>query len=91
MLYTCGTSIKLINTENNKIETFIPEHVNDANGICLLTANSAINKFALSETQLNPKVHIYDYLGLKQISQLEGCISAIFFYFDFKSMRFILK
>jgi hypothetical protein len=38
-----------------------------------LTANSAINKFAFSETNLSsPKVFIFDYPTNKEISELSG-------------------
>ena len=74
-MYSCGTSIKFFDTETNKTETFLPEYVNNEdnlNGICLLTASTAINKFAFSETQLSPTIYIHDLQGFKQISKLSG-------------------
>jgi hypothetical protein len=80
-LYLCGTSIKAFNIETNQTETFMPEYLKNqnkdenedsANGICLLTANTAINKFAFSDTRLSPKVYIHEYKGFNKISQLEN-------------------
>jgi hypothetical protein len=47
--------------------------IDPTSGICLLTANSALNLFAFSETIVAPKVHIFEYsIGAQKISMLSG-------------------
>jgi hypothetical protein len=75
-LYTCGTTIKFYNTETKEQTTFTPPDLNgedEFNGISLLTACPASNKFAFSETQMSPKVRVYDYdRQIKEVSKLIG-------------------
>lgn len=76
IIYTCGSTFKFYDTETRETSTFIPPTFNSNNGlnaISNLTANPAINKFAFSETQLFPKVYVYDYTKqIKELSVLLG-------------------
>ena len=80
IVYLCGSTIKFLNADTNETQTFVPPHVSSVealancnNGVCLLTANACSNKFAYSDTQLSPKVYVYDFdPGFREISQLLG-------------------
>lgn len=64
IIYTCGSTFKFYDIDTKETSTFIPPTFNSNDGlnaISNLTANPVINKFAFSETQLFPKVYVYDY------------------------------
>lgn len=63
-MYACDSTIKLLDIENGATINFQPFVASDTQspspGINLLTASSAIGKFAFSDTQLSPKVYVFD-------------------------------
>ncbi|CAF0746511.1 unnamed protein product [Brachionus calyciflorus] len=64
LVYSCGANLKFYDIETKETTNFQPSNFDlnqGLNNICHLTANSAINKFAFSETQLGPKVYVYDF------------------------------
>lgn len=91
MAYACGSGIKFYNSETKETTTFLPPNLtteNETNSICLLTANSSVNKFAFSETKLSPNVFIYDYGStIKQQSVLSSSSIDSNFLFLFKAFK----
>lgn len=75
LVYQCGSSVKFCDTHTGKNETFTPECLNEdenTNGICLVTATTALNLFAYSDTKLSPCIYVHDYQGFREVSKLKG-------------------
>ena len=97
LVYTCGSILKFHNVETKETSNFMPINPNGAkseidlsSGICLLTANSALNLFAFSETLVAPRVHIFEYsIGAQKLSTLSG--KSNYYIVDQKNYFIFLK
>ena len=102
LVYACGSSIKFFDSSTNKTDTFLPECLAEedcTNGICILTASAAVNKFAYSETKLSPCIYVHDVQkfdgitggdGYKQVSVLKDGAEIEYLSIEFSNGEAIL-